>query len=417
MTVVPPTDAAFTRHPRRIVAFLLLVVVLDAMGIGLLIPATPQLILALTSEGLDRAAVLGGWLTATFALLQLFAGPVLGSLSDHYGRRPVLLGSVSAFGCAYLLMASAPSLTWLFVAQGLAGLFGATPATVGAYLADITPAEQRAGRFGLMAAAFGTGFIFGPALGGVLVSVNVHWPFIASAALSLTTVLYGAWVLPESLPPDRRRPFSLHTASPLGAIRQLRAYSAVGLLLLTVFLQRVSTAALSSTWPYFAMQQFQWTTRQVGLSLAAYGCATVINQVWVLKWLSGRFGIVRATEFGLLALATGYCGFAFGGGASVVVVCIPLTTMGFMAGPALSGMLSGRIPGDAQGLLQGVIASLNGVAAILTPLVMPALFSLFSSPRAPVYLPGMPYVVAALLALGGVLIVARAAGPRTTPTP
>ena len=400
----------------RAIGFLLVTVGLDAMGIGLLIPATPQLILALTGEGLTRAAVYGGWLTATFAAVQLLAGPVLGSLSDRYGRRPVLLLSLAAFGLSYLLMAFSPSLPWLFLSQALTGLFGATPATAGAYLADITPAPLRARRFGLTAAAFGTGLVIGPAAGGVLVSLGLRVPFVIAAFLSLATVAYGAFVLPESLPARLRRPFSWRAASPVGALRELRRHARVGLLLATVFLQRVSTTTLPATWPYFAMHEYGWNSRGVGYSLAAFGAATVVGQVWLLRAIDRAFGSVRAAEVGLAFLALGYLGFAFGHGAWVAPVCIPLATMGFMAGPALAGMLSVRIPADAQGLLQGVIASLNGVAAILTPLLMPALFSKFTDGSSPVDFPGAPYFLSALLALGGTLLVARGARAQRSTT-
>lgn len=404
----PPTEVK-----TRAIAFLLVTVGLDAMGIGLLIPATPQLILALTGEGLARAAVYGGWLTATFAAIQLLAGPVLGSLSDRYGRRPVLLLSLAAFGLSYLLMAFSPSLPWLFLSQALTGLFGATPATAGAYLADITPAPLRARRFGLTAAAFGTGLVIGPAAGGLLVSLGLRVPFVVAAFLSIATVAYGAFVLPESLPARLRRPFSWRAASPSGALRELRRHGRVGLLLVAVFLQRVSTTTLPATWPYFAMHEYGWSSRGVGYSLAAFGAATVVGQVWLLRVIDRAFGSGRAAEVGLALSAIGCLGFAFGHGAWVAPVCIPLATMGFMAGPALAGMLSVRIPGDAQGLLQGVIASLNGVAAVLTPLVMPALFSKFSDGSLPVDFPGAPYFLSALLALGGTLLVNRGAHART----
>jgi len=393
----------------RIVGFLLVVVTLDAMGIGLLIPATPRLILALTGEGVARAAVYGGWLTATFAAFQLFAGPLIGSLSDRVGRRPVLLVSVAAFGLSYVAMAFAPTLAWLFVAQALTGLFGATPATAGAYLADITPPAQRAARFGLIGAAFGTGLVIGPAAGGLLVASGLRLPFLTAAGLSLATVIYGAFVLSESLPPERRRAFSLRASSPLGAIAALRSQGQVGLLLVTAFLQRVATSALPAVWPYFAMQQYGWGSREVGYSLAGFGVATVFNQVWLLKFLNRTIGIVRASELGLGCLTVGYVGFALGHGWWVAPACIALTSMGFMAGPALAGMLSNRVAGDAQGLLQGVLASINGVAAVLTPLVMPVLFSAFSSGQLPITLPGAPYLLAAALALAGALLVARAA--------
>jgi MFS transporter, DHA1 family, tetracycline resistance protein len=398
---------AATPQRSRILFFLLLTVALDAMGIGLLVPVTPSLVLQLTGEGLDRAAVYGGWLSATFAMVQLFAGPVLGSISDRYGRRPVLLVSLAAFGLSYLLMAWAPSLIWLFVAQVLTGLFGATPATAGAYMADITTREQRTRVFGLLAAAFGTGLIAGPALGGLLAGYGLRVPFLAAAGLSLLTVSYGSLVLSESLPASLRRPFSWRRASPLGALNELRRNAGMGLLLLAVFFQRVSTSTIPATWPYFSMQQYHWSAREVGYSLAAYGAVTVISQVWLLRWLDRVAGPARTAEVGMLLLTAGFLGFAFGHGAWVVPLCVPLTAMGFTAGAALSGLLSVRAPANEQGLLQGVIASIQGVSAVLTPLVMPALFSAFSSGTLPIVFPGAPYLLGAALALAGLSCIAK----------
>lgn len=389
--------------------FLLLTVTLDTMGLGLLIPVTPKLILALSGQGLARAAVYGGWLMASFAATQFFAGPLLGSISDRVGRRPVLLTSLAAFGVSYVLMALAPTLTWLFVAQLLTGLFGATPATAGAYVADISSPAERTRHFGTLAAAFGTGLVIGPAVGGVLVGFGLRIPFLVAAALSLVTVIYGALVLPESLQPQLRRAFSWRRANPFGAVGELTRRSHVGPLLAAAFFQRVATAALPATWPYFSMQEYGWSARQVGYSLAAYGIATVLAQVGVLRWIDRHIGTRRAAALSLLLLIAGYLGFAFARGTWVVVVCIPLTTMGFMAGPALASLLSVRIPNDAQGILQGVITSINGVAAVLTPLAMPTLFSVFSTGALHIVFPGAPYLFAALLATIGILFIERGA--------
>lgn len=393
---------------QRLFGFLLLVVALDAMGIGLLVPATPALILALTGEGVSAAAVYGGWLMATFAAVQLVAGPLLGALSDAHGRRPVLLVSLAAFGASYVAMGFAPSLGGLFLAQAFAGLFGATPATAGACLADVTPPEQRSARFGLMAAAFGTGFIIGPALGGLLVPYGVHVPFMVAAALSFGAALYGALVLPESLARESRRPFTWRASNPLGALSVLRRHPIVGLLLGATFLQRVACSVLPAIWPYFTMRQYGWDTRQVGWSLAGFGLGTVFCQVWLLKRLERRTGTFGAAAVGLAMMAVGFVGFAGFKGGWVAPLGIFLSTMGYMAGPALAGLLSARVPGDEQGLLQGMMSSLNGVAAVITPLAIPPLFSLFSSGALPIVLPGAPYLLGAMLALGAMSLVMRA---------
>jgi DHA1 family tetracycline resistance protein-like MFS transporter len=388
--------------------FILSTVTLDAMGIGLLIPVIPRLILQLSGQGLTQAAIYGGWLTATFATVQFLAGPILGSMSDRLGRRPVLLVSLAAFGVSYLLMAFAPSIFWLFVAQAITGLFGATPATAGAFIADISKAEQRTQRFGSMAAAFGTGLILGPALGGLLVGYGLRVPFFAAAGLSLLTVLYGALVLPESLRPGLRRPLSFGRSNPVGAMLELNRVGGVGLLLAAVFFQRVAASTIPATWPYFTMQEYGWSARMVGYSLAAYGASAVVIQAGLLRWIAARIQTRGAAALGLGMLAIGFVGFAFGRGPWIVAMCVPLTAMGFMAGPALTSMLSADIAADAQGTLQGVLASLNGVAAVLTPLAMPWLFSVFSSGAAGVRFPGAPYILAATLALVGLGLVRRA---------
>jgi len=398
--------------PRRVLFFILLTVALDSVGIGLLIPVVPQLIQRLTSEGLGAAAVYGGWLTASFAAAQFFAGPVLGAISDRVGRRPVLLTSLAAFSASYLLMAAAPSLSWLFIAQLLTGTFGATPATAGAFIADVTPPQQRTGAFGLVAAAFGTGLILGPAIGGVLSGIELRAPFYAAAGLSLITACYGAAVLPESLRPELRRSFSWQKANPFGAVRSLRtAGRGIGTLLAAAFFMRVSTSTLPAVWPYFTMQQYHWTQRQVGWSLAGYGAVTVCAQVLLLGWLNARAGTQRTAWLGLTMLLVGFIGFASVRNPWVALPCIPLTAMGFMAGPALAGMLSVRVRAEFQGVLQGVLASINGVAAVITPLAMPPIFSVFSAGVLGCVLPGAPYLCGAALAAAGVFFVLR--GGRT----
>jgi MFS transporter, DHA1 family, tetracycline resistance protein len=400
-----PFDAP--RAQRRALLFILLTVALDSLGLGILVPVVPRLILELSGAGLARAAVYGGWLTATFAIVQFMAGPLLGSLSDRVGRRPVLLISLAAFGCSYVLMGLAPSLAWLFVAQALTGLFGATPATAGAFIADVTTSANRTRHFGSMAAAFGTGLIVGPALGGLLVVYGTRVPFLVAAGLSLITVVYGLLVLPESLPHALRRPMTLRRANPFGAMLQLASVGGVAVLFGAVLLQRVSSNTLPAIWPYFTMQEYGWTARDVGYSLAVFGLATVLIQAWLLRGIDERIGTRQTASLGLMMLAIGYLGFAFGHGPWIVALCIPLATMGFMAGPALASMLSLSVGADEQGTMQGVLASLNGVAAVLTPLLMPWMFSTFSMGAFGLRFPGAPYLLSAVLALAGVLLVRR----------
>jgi MFS transporter, DHA1 family, tetracycline resistance protein len=391
-----------SRPHRHALSFILFTVVLDALGIGLLIPVLPQMILHLTGEGLTQAAVYGGWLTATFAAVQLVAGPVLGALSDRLGRRPVLLLSLAAFGCSYLVMGFANSLVLLFVAQFLTGLFGATPATAGAFIADISKPEERTAQFGMLQAAFGTGLIIGPALGGFLVTYGTSVPFFAAAGLSFGTVIYGMRVLPESLRLELRRPMAWHRVHPWGALRELSRFPSIAILCAALLMQRIASSTLPAIWPYFTMQQYGWTSRGVGLSLAVFGFASVISQVWLLRRVEARLGAQRTAALALFLLAISYVCFAFGGSGRFAALCIPLATMGFIAGPALVSMMSLSLPADRQGSLQGVAASITGLSVVVTPLLMPWLFSVFSSGAAGLHFPGAPFFLGILLALLGV---------------
>jgi DHA1 family tetracycline resistance protein-like MFS transporter len=392
---------------RGSIAFVLATIALDAAGIGLLIPVIPRLVAELTGEGLASAAIYGGWLTAIFAVVQFFAGPILGSLSDHFGRRPVLLVSLTAFGLSYVLMGFANSLVWLFAAQALAGLFGATPSTAGAYIADISPPTNRARNFGWMGAAFGSGLIIGPVLGGILAGYGSHAAFFVSAGLSLANVLFGYFVLPESLAAENRRPFLWRSAHPLGALLQLRRYTGMMRLLGALLIMQVVMQTLPTTWPYYTMQKFGWTPRDVGLSLGVYGTANIIVQSLLTGRISARFGNSFTARAGFIMLMFGYLGFALAPRGSILLLCIPITVIGFTTGPALGSLMSGRVEGSTQGVLQGVMASVNSVAAIATPLVMSRIFSLFSAPRSAVYFPGAPYIVGAVLALGGAIVAHR----------
>lgn len=392
---------------QRALAFIMLTMGLDALGLGLLIPVLPKLILELTGEGLTRAAVYSGWLTATFAAMQLLAGPILGAFSDRLGRRPVLLVSLTAFGLSYILMGFASSLAWLFLAQLLTGLFGATPATAGAFIADVTQPEERTAKFGLLQAAFGTGLIIGPALGGFLVGFGTRVPFFVAASLSLLTVIYGIWALPESLPHELRRGLSWHRVHPVGAMRELAHFPGIAILFAALLMQRIASNTLPATWPYFTMQQYDWTPRGVGLSLAVFGLAAVVSQIWILRRIEARIGARRTASMALALLALSYLCFAFVHSGWFAALCIPLATMGFIAGPALVGMMSLIVPADRQGSLQGVVASITGLSVIVTPLLMPWLFSVFSSGAAGIHFPGAPYLLGSVLALLGVGFIVR----------
>jgi len=340
--------------------------------------------------------------------VQFIAAPVLGNLSDHFGRRPVLLLSLAAFGSNYLVMGFSRSMAWLFVSQACAGLFGATVATAGAYLADVTPADERAHRFGLMGGAFGVGIVVGPILGGTLCTYGLRIPFFAAASLALLNVLYGIFVLPESLPGAMRRPFSLARAHVFGALRQLHRLPAVFGVLVAYFLMQMTLQALPATWPYYSMQKFGWTTQTVGYSLGLYGIMSILGQGILVPRLTRWVGSYWSATFGLVMCMTGYLGFAFATGGAVALGFVVPSALGFMTGPSMNGLMSTLTPSGQQGELQGAVASLSSLALILSPPLMTRLFGTFSSGVAGLVFPGAPYLLATTFAAGSLALLWRA---------
>lgn len=412
-------NAAPVRPVGRSLFFILLTVMLDAMGNGILIPVIPLLLVKLTGTGLSDSAVFGGWLMATFAIVQFVASPLLGSLSDAVGRRPVLLTSLAAFALSYVVMAFAPNLVWLFIAQVLTGLFGATPSTAGAYLADISAPHERAARFGQIGAAYGLGIIMGPVIGGLLVSYDLKAPFFLAAALGLANVAYGAFVLPESLPRAARRTFSWRRAHPVGLFGELGDVPNLRRLMLVTFLQRTAATTLPATWPYFAALAFGWSPRDIGLSLAVFGATTVLSQAVLVKWLVSWVGTRGIAYIGMSMMSIGYLGFAFVSIPWIEWLCIPLSATGYVALAGLTTLASQSVGADRQGWVQGALASVNGLAAVCAPLLMPWLFGWFTSDHTPIHFPGAPYLVGAMLSLLALLLLqnrlARAASSRPLP--
>lgn len=397
------------------------------MGAGLLIPVLPKLIASLTGASLTQASLYGGEIAALFAAIQFMVAPLLGNLSDRFGRRPVLLLSLTAFGVNYLIMGFATSISWLFVSQALAGAFGATTATAGAYLADVTPGAERAHRFGLIGASMGVGIIVGPIVGGILVHYGLRVPFFVAAGMSLLNVAYGMFILPESLPPERRRPFSFRRAHVLGAFLQLRKIPIVFRVLGCSLLMRFALQTVPATWPYFAMQQFNWTPLIVGYSLGIYGGTSIFGQGFLVarltRWLGSRWCVRIAQGMCII----GFVGFAFAPSGAAALAFIVPTGLGYMTGPAMTGMMSLRTPAEQQGELQGAIASLTSLSMIVTPPIMTHIFQRFTVGAAGIVFPGAAYITAALLAATSLVLfsratrgyeaVADAAGTRREPSP
>ena len=390
------------------IVFIFITVLVDAIGFGIILPVMPELIMKLTGEGLSQASIYGGWLWFAYAVMQFFCAPVLGNLSDRFGRRPVILFSLLTFGIDYLIMGFAPTLFWLFVGRSIAGMAGASFTPAYAYLADVSPLEKRAQNFGLIGAAFGTGFILGPAIGGLLGEMGTRAPFCAAAGLALINFLFGLFVLPESLPQQSRRPFVLGRANPLGTLLQIRKYPSVIGLLQVLFLWQLAHQVFPSTWAYYTMLKFDWSERAVGISLAFVGTIMAFSTAGMTRLLVPRLGEQRAALCGLLSGSAAFFGYAFASQGWMMYAFLVAWLFAGLVLPSIQGLMSRQIPANAQGELQGGVASLYSLTAVVGPPLMTQLFGYFSSGRARVHFPGAAFLCAALLAIGGLVVFVRA---------
>lgn len=388
---------------RAAFAFVFVSVVLDMLALGIMVPILPKLIVEFEGGDHARAAQMTGIFGFVWALMQFLASPVLGSLSDRFGRRPVLLLSSLGLGLDYVLMALAPNLFWLFVGRVVSGVTAATFATASAYIADITPPPERAGRFGLLGAAFGVGFIVGPAAGGLLGHYSLRLPFWVAAAFSLLNTAYGLFVLPESLAPERRSAFQWKIANPWGSLRFLNAYPALAV---TAFLYYLAHEALPSMFVLYTDYRFRWSERTVGLVLGAVGLGSMVVSAALTRRLVACWGEGRTLLFGLACGLAGFTCYAAAPRAEIFMVGLPLISLWGVTGPSLQGLFSRRLEANQQGQLQGALSSLRGVAGMLGPVLFTQSFKWATArPGWPV---GLPYYVAAgllaagwLLALGG----------------
>ena len=381
-------------------AFIFFTILIDVIGLGIIIPVVPTLIRELTGEGLSRASQYAGWLTFAYASVQFVAAPVLGGLSDRFGRRPVLLAALLGLGLDYILVSFATTLTWLFVARIIAGIMGSSFTTATAYIADISPPEKRAANFGLVGAAFGLGFIIGPALGGLFAEYGSRVPFMVAAGLSLTNFLYGYFILPESLAPENRRPFEWARANPVSSLLRFRRYPAVLGLVAALVLLYLAGSATQSVWTFYTMLKFSWTTQMVGYSLGAVGLGAALVQGGLVRVAVPRLGAGRAILVGLLFYVLGFVLFAFASRGWMMFAFLVPYCLGGIAGPALQGLISGQVPADEQGELQGSLTSLLSATGAVGPPLMSNLFAFFTRPGAAVRFPGAPFLLGAALTLG-----------------
>jgi DHA1 family tetracycline resistance protein-like MFS transporter len=386
-------------------AFVFMTMLIDTIGLGVIIPVSPGLIAELTHEPISGAARWGGWLFFAYALMQFVCAPIIGNLSDRFGRRPLLILSLAMLSVDYAITGFAPTIAWLFVGRTLSGMAGASFTTVNAYIADITPPEQRAARFGLVGAAFGLGFILGPALGGF---VGEHFglraPFFVAAALSAANALFGFIVLAESLPPERRRKFAWRRANPLGALKALSRFPQLLLLVAVLVLAQFAHDCLPSTWSYYTMLKFGWGPGQIAWSLVAVGALMALSFAVLPRVLVPRIGEANTVYFSFVCAAAAYVGYAFAAKGWIFYAWMIPFTLGNVGGPTLNAIMSHAVPADEQGALQGAASSVTSLTSVVAMWAMPTLFAWFTGPTAPVYFPGAAFFAAALCEAGGLML-------------
>lgn len=386
------------------IKFIFITLLIDVTGLGLIIPVIPELIKSLTGGNTSDASEWGGWLTFAYAIMQFLFAPVMGNLSDQYGRRPVLLLSLLGFGIDYILVAFAPTILWLFAGRLIAGVTGASFTTASAYIADISTDKNRAQNFGMIGAAFGLGFIIGPVIGGLLGSLGPRVPFLFAAGLTLLNTLYGYFVLPESLPKENRRKFSWKRANPMGSLLHLKKYPDIGNLVLSLIFIYIAAHAVQSNWSFFAIEKFKWSERLIGISLGGFGLMIALVQTVLMRKVNPILGNKRSVYIGLSFYTVGMLLFGLASATWMMFAFMVPYCLGGIAGPALQAIISGHVPPNEQGELQGALTSLMSLTSIIGPILMTHLFAYFTKPDAPIYLPGSPFFMGSLLMLASTLL-------------
>jgi MFS transporter, DHA1 family, tetracycline resistance protein len=388
--------------------FIFVTLLIDVTGWGIIIPVVPGLIMEVTGGTVSDASNYGGWLIASYAIMQFVAAPIMGALSDQFGRRPVLLASLFGFGVDYIFTALAPTLAWLFMGRIIAGVMGASFTTAGAYIADISPPEKRAQNFGIIGLAFGLGFIIGPVIGGLLGGLGLRIPFLVTAGLTLLNWLYGYFILPESLALKNRRKFEWRRANPIGTLKSLFRYPVIAGLFISLACLYIAAHAIQSNWSYYTIEKFSWDETRIGLSLGVMGLMYAIVQGWLIRLLIPKLGNQRSVYVGLALYATGFLLFALASEGWMMYAFTIIYCLGAITGPALQGIMSNVIPATEQGELQGGLTSLLSLTSIVGPLLMNSvLFAYFTGPETPLYLPGAPMLLGALLTLISAVLARR----------
>ena len=383
-------------------------VVLDSMGIGIIIPVMPALFAEVTgTEKISDIAIWGGLLASTFALMQFIFGPILGALSDRYGRKPILLLALFVMAAYYLLMGFAQTLWLLFLGRLIGGITAATHATANAYMADISSPEEKAARFGMLGAGFGLGFVLGPLIGGLLGEWGPRAPFFAAAMLAAANGVLCYFVLKESLKSKNRREFMWYRANPIGAILDLRKFEGIYSLLLVFLLFTIGTSIYAAIWPFFTVERFEWSPSMIGISLTIYGVCFAIVQGVLVRPAIKIWGENKTIIIGFCIEFSAMVTFAFLTNGKILIMLIPLASLGVLAQPAIQAILSKSVGDDRQGAIQGVASSLNAIAMVITPITMTWVLAVFSDKTAKYYFPGMPFLVSAFMVLLCLLIISR----------
>lgn len=385
-------------NKKAAISFIFITLLIDVIGFGIIIPVLPKLLAQMNNISINEASKYGGYLLFAFAVAQFIFSPVIGNLSDQFGRRPVLLVSLLGFGIDYLILAFAPDFWWFFVGRVIAGITGASFTTASAYIADISTPETRSKNFGMIGAAFGLGFIIGPFLGGVLGQYGVKIPFYTAAALSFANFAYGYFILPESLAIENRRKFDIKRANPWGALKQLSKYKQLRYLLLAYIFLFIGSHAVQSTWNYFTMYRFEWTEAMVGYSLALVGILVAIVQAGLAQKAAHFFGLERSIVIGFALYAIGMFLFAFASQSWMMYIFLIPYCFGGIAMPNLQSFMVGKVEANQQGELQGGLTSLMSVTTIIGPIMMTSVFYFFTTAKAPFVFPGAAFF------LGGIMM-------------
>lgn len=385
--------------PNNALLFIFITVLVDVIGLGIIIPIVPKLIENLTGLGINEASKYGGWLLFSFAMMQFIFSPILGGLSDRFGRRPILLLSLFGLGLDYIFHAFAPTIAWLFVGRIIAGIMGASFSTATAYIADISTPEKRAQNFGLIGAAFGLGFIIGPVIGGISSKWGTNVPFLIAAGLTLLNVIYGYFVLPESLSKDNRRAFEWKRANPISSLKNLRKYPVVSGLVISLVLTFIASHAVQSNWSFYTMYKFNWTAEIVGYSLAVVGVLVAFVQGFLIRKIIPRLGQAKSIYLGMSFSALGLLLFGLASESWMMFAFLIPYCLGGIAGPSIQGVISSQVPDNEQGELQGALTSLMSLCGVFGPLLMTNLFAFATAKNSTFHVPGAPFFLAAFLTL------------------